>query len=60
MAFGRQLQQFAGIDRAKSRRQAVRLESGARDAFERFGIYHTLPRDHVFHSVDEAVRKLGT
>jgi hypothetical protein len=31
----------------------------AQDAFERFGIYETLPRDHVFHSVDEAVRKLG-
>ena len=25
----------------------------------RVGIYETLPRDHVFHSVDEAVRKLG-
>jgi MFS superfamily sulfate permease-like transporter len=47
------------------REQAVtvalaRLESvRAQDAFERFGIYETLPRDHVFHSVDEAVRKLG-
>jgi sulfate permease, SulP family len=31
----------------------------AQDAFERFGLYEALPRDHVFHSVDEAVRKLG-
>jgi hypothetical protein len=31
----------------------------AQEAFERFGIYQALPRDHVFHSVDEAVRKLG-
>ena len=31
----------------------------AQDAFERFAIYEALPRDHVFHSVDEAVRKLG-
>jgi MFS superfamily sulfate permease-like transporter len=39
----------------------ARLESmRAQDAFERFAIYDVLPRDHVFHSVDEAVRKLGT
>jgi MFS superfamily sulfate permease-like transporter len=39
----------------------ARLESmRAQDAFERFGIYETLPRDHVFHSVEEAVRKLGS
>jgi sulfate permease, SulP family len=39
----------------------ARLESlRAQAAFERFGLYEMLPRDHVFHSVDEAVRKLGT
>jgi MFS superfamily sulfate permease-like transporter len=38
----------------------ARLESmRAQDAFERFAIYEVLPRDHVFHSVDEAVRKFG-
>jgi sulfate permease, SulP family len=37
----------------------ARLESTrAQDAFERFRIYDTLPREHVFHSVEEAVRKL--
>jgi sulfate permease, SulP family len=38
----------------------ARLESlRAQDAFERFGLYDALPRDHVFHSVDEAVRALA-
>jgi MFS superfamily sulfate permease-like transporter len=38
----------------------ARLESTrAQDAFERFGIYDALPREHVFHSVEEAVRKLA-
>jgi SulP family sulfate permease len=38
----------------------ARLESlRAQAAFERFGLYEALPRDHVFHSVDEAVRKLA-
>jgi hypothetical protein len=38
----------------------ARLESTrAQDAFERFRLYDALPREHVFHSVDEAVRKLG-
>jgi MFS superfamily sulfate permease-like transporter len=38
----------------------ARLESvRAQAAFERFGLYEMLPRDHVFHSVDEAVRKLA-
>lgn len=38
----------------------ARLESTrAQDAFERFDLYAVLPRDHVFHSVDEAVRILG-
>jgi SulP family sulfate permease len=38
----------------------ARLESTrAQDAFERFAIYEALPREHVFRSVDEAVRALG-
>jgi MFS superfamily sulfate permease-like transporter len=38
----------------------ARLESTrAQQAFERFGIYDVLPKDHIFHSVDEAVRKLA-
>ncbi|QOZ32604.1 SulP family inorganic anion transporter [Bradyrhizobium sp. CCBAU 53421] len=38
----------------------ARLESArAQDAFERFDLYEVLQRDHVFHSVDEAVRALG-
>jgi len=38
----------------------ARLEATrAQDAFERFRLYEALPREHVFHSVDEAVRKLG-
>ena len=38
----------------------ARLESTrAQEAFERFGIYDVLPKDHIFFSVDEAVRKLG-
>jgi MFS superfamily sulfate permease-like transporter len=38
----------------------ARLESTrAQNAFERFGIYDALPREHVFHSVEEAVRKLA-
>ena len=44
-----------GVTVALARLESVR----AQDAFERFGIYEALPRDHVFHSVDEAVRKLG-
>ena len=44
-----------GVTVAMARLESVR----AQEAFERFGIYETLPRDHVFHSVDEAVRKLG-
>jgi sulfate permease, SulP family len=37
----------------------ARLESTrAQDAFERFNLYEVLPRDHIFHSVDEAVRAL--
>jgi MFS superfamily sulfate permease-like transporter len=38
----------------------ARLESPrAQDAFERFKLYDDLPRDHVFHSVAEAVRALA-
>ncbi|WP_407176501.1 SulP family inorganic anion transporter [Bradyrhizobium sp. STM 3562] len=38
----------------------ARLESlRAQDAFERFGLYDVLPRDHIFRSVDEAVKELG-
>ncbi len=38
----------------------ARLESvRAQAAFERFGLYEMLPRDHVFHSVDQAVCTLG-
>jgi SulP family sulfate permease len=45
-----------GVTVALARLESVR----AQEAFERFGIYEVLHRDHVFHSVDEAVRKLGT
>jgi len=38
----------------------ARLESlRAQDAFERFGLYGALPRDHIFHSVDQAIRALS-
>jgi len=38
----------------------ARLESTrAQEAFARFELYDVLPKDHIFHSVDEAVRKLG-
>ncbi|MGY4472976.1 SulP family inorganic anion transporter [Bradyrhizobium sp. USDA 3364] len=38
----------------------ARLESSrAQDAFERFDLYDVLQKDHVFRSVDEAVRTLG-
>jgi len=44
-----------GINVALARLESLR----AQDAFERFGLYDVLPRDHVFHSVDEAVRALA-
>jgi MFS superfamily sulfate permease-like transporter len=44
-----------GINVAVARLESLR----AQDAFERFGLYDVLPRDHVFHSVDEAVRALA-
>jgi SulP family sulfate permease len=38
----------------------ARLESPrAQQAFERFKLYDVLPRDHFFHSVDEAIRTLA-
>ena len=38
----------------------ARLESTrAQDACERFKLYEVLPRDHIFRSVDEAIRKLA-
>jgi MFS superfamily sulfate permease-like transporter len=44
-----------GVTVAVARLESVR----AQDAFERFRLYDALPREHVFHSVDEAVQKLG-
>jgi sulfate permease, SulP family len=44
-----------GVTVALARLESVR----AQEAFERFAVYEALPRDHVFHSVDEAVRRLG-
>jgi MFS superfamily sulfate permease-like transporter len=38
----------------------ARLESTrAQEAFTRFGIYDALPKDHVFRSVDEAIKSLA-
>ena len=38
----------------------ARLESTrAQEAFGRFGLYEVLPKDHVFRSVDEAIRALA-
>jgi SulP family sulfate permease len=38
----------------------ARLESiRAQQAFERFGIYDVLPKDHIFHSVDQAIHALA-
>jgi sulfate permease, SulP family len=45
-----------GINIAVARLESLR----AQDAFERFGLYGALPRDHIFHSVDEAVRALSS
>jgi MFS superfamily sulfate permease-like transporter len=44
-----------GVTVAMARLESVR----AQDAFERFRLYDALPREHVFHSVEEAVRKLA-
>ena len=45
-----------GINVAVARLESLR----AQDAFARFGLYGALPRDHIFHSVDEAVRALSS
>jgi len=51
---------IAACDERKITFAVARLESlRAQAAFERFGLYEMLPRDHVFHSVDQAVRRLG-
>lgn len=44
-----------GVTVALTRLESVR----AQDAFERFKLFDVLPKDHVFHSVDEAVRSLA-
>ncbi|WP_441237841.1 SulP family inorganic anion transporter [Bradyrhizobium sp. 930_D9_N1_4] len=44
-----------GVTVALARLESVR----AQDAFERFRLFDALPRENVFHSVDEAVRKLA-
>jgi sulfate permease, SulP family len=44
-----------GVTVALARLESVR----AQDAFERFRLFEALPRENVFHSVDEAVRKLA-
>jgi MFS superfamily sulfate permease-like transporter len=44
-----------GVTVALARLESVR----AQEAFERFHLYEALPKDHVFHSVEEAVRTLG-
>ncbi|MFB9269121.1 SulP family inorganic anion transporter [Bradyrhizobium erythrophlei] len=45
----------AGVTVAVARLESTR----AQEAFERFDLYDMLPRNHVFRSVDEAVRALG-
>jgi len=44
-----------GIKVAVARLESLRAQA----AFERFALYSALPRDHVFHSVEEAVRALS-
>lgn len=44
-----------GVTVALARLESVR----AQDAFERFKLFDVLPKEHVFHSVDEAVRSLA-
>lgn len=44
-----------GVTVAVARLESVR----AQDAFERFDLYSALPREHVFLSVEDAVRKLA-
>jgi SulP family sulfate permease len=38
--------------------EASSITLRAQDGFERFGITDALPRTHLFHSVDEAIRAL--
>jgi sulfate permease, SulP family len=45
----------AGMDFAIARLESVR----AQDTFKRFGVIDLLGRDHLFHSVEEAIRALG-
>jgi MFS superfamily sulfate permease-like transporter len=45
----------SGVTVAVARLESVR----AQEAFERFGIHDVLPRNRIFHSVDEAVRTLA-
>lgn len=44
-----------GVTVALARLESVRAQA----AFERFRLFDALPRAHVFHSVDEAVRELA-
>lgn len=44
-----------GVTVAVARLESVRAQT----AFERFGLHDVLPKDRVFHSVDEAVRALA-
>ena len=44
-----------GVTVAVARLESVR----AQNAFERFRLYDVLPKDHVFHSVDEAIHALA-
>lgn len=44
-----------GVTVALARLESVRAQA----AFERFRLFDALPREHVFRSVDEAVRKLA-
>ena len=44
-----------GVTAAVARLESLRAQA----AFERFGIYEVLPRDHMFHSVHEAIAALG-
>lgn len=45
----------AGLDFAVARLESVRAEA----AFHRFGVIEALGADHLFHSVDEAIRTLA-
>ncbi|MFI4936094.1 MAG: SulP family inorganic anion transporter [Caulobacterales bacterium] len=45
-----------GKDFAVARLESVRAQA----AFDRFGLTERLGRDHLFHSVEEAIRALGT